>query len=228
MFMNRLQSILVAVFFAAVAALSAAPVPAGWTALENCRLAQADYADGDSFHVIHRGRNLLFRLYFVDCPETDMRFPERIQEQMKAFGSDANGIMAAGQRAHAFTADALSRPFTVLTNWEDARGASAQERFYAVVLVENKNLAEELVRSGLARAYGMYADYPNEAGGRQFVANLKQFQNQAARSKVGAFAQSVTIPPSPREKNRPFADPQGIMSDRILEEGIRSIGIDSN
>ncbi|NDG70000.1 MAG: hypothetical protein EBY32_01630 [Proteobacteria bacterium] len=228
MFLSRSQSILAAVFLAAVASVSAAPVPEGWNALENCRLAQADYADGDSFHVIHRGRNYQFRLYFVDCPETDMRFPERIEEQMKAFGLDANGIMAAGQRAHAFTVDALSRPFSVLTKWEDARGASAQERFYAVVLVENKNLAEELVRSGLARAYGMYTDYPSEVGGRQFVAKLRRLQNQATRSKVGAFAQSVTIPPSPREKNRPFADPQGIMSDRILEEGIGSIGIDSN
>jgi endonuclease YncB( thermonuclease family) len=228
MFLNCSHLILAAVFLAAVASLSAALVPEGWTALEDCRLAQADYADGDSFHVIHRGRNHQFRLYFVDCPETDMRFPERIEEQMKDFGLDANGVVAAGHLAHDFTSHALSQPFTVLTKWEDARGASAQERFYAVVFVGNKNLAEELVRSGLARAYGMYADYPSEVGGRQFVAKLRRLQNQAARSKVGAFAQSATIPPSPHEKNRPYADPQGIISDRILEEGVRSIEVDSN
>jgi hypothetical protein len=74
----------------------------------------------------------------------------------------------------------------------------------------------------------MYTDYPSEVGGRQFVAKLRRLQNQATCSKVGAFAQSVTIPPSPREKNRSYVDPQGIISERILEEGIRSIEVDSN
>jgi endonuclease YncB( thermonuclease family) len=138
---NRFQFFFALLFFVAVFSLVATPVPTGWTALDNCRLEQTNYADGDSFHVIHRGRNL----YFVDCPETDMRFPKRIQEQMKAFGLDEKALVAAGHPAHDFSSRMLSQPFTVLTKWEDARGASAQERFYAVVLIDKKNLAEELV-----------------------------------------------------------------------------------
>ena len=220
---NRLPFFFALLFFVAVSPLVANPVPPGWTALDNCRLEQADYADGDSFHVINRGRNFHFRLYFVDCPETDVRFSERIHDQMKAFGLDEKGIVAAGHQAHAFTSRMLSRPFTVLTKWEDARGDSAQERFYAVVLIDDKNLAEELVRSGFARAFGMHADYPSQTGARQFKAKLKRLQNEAARMRIGAFAGSAAVSPVPEKKSRPYEDQQGVVSDSILEEGLRSI-----
>lgn len=117
----------------------------------------------------------------------------------------------------------LSRPFTVLTKWEDARGDSAQERFYAVVLIDDKNLAEELVRSGFARAFGMHADYPSQTGARQFKAKLKRLQNEAARMRIGAFAGSAAVSPVPEKKSRPYEDQQGVVSDSILEEGLRSI-----
>lgn len=193
-------------------------VPSGWTLLENCRLENHDYADGDSFHVIHRGRNLQFRLYFVDCPETDTRFSERIAEQGKVFGLDSKGVVAAGHRAHSFTSEMLSRPFDVLTKWEDARGASAQERFYAVVLVGNQNLAEELVRHGFARAFGMHADYPTQAAGRQFVAKRKRLKQEASRMKLGIFGASAEAP-----KASPFVDQQDVLSDAILKESTRSL-----
>ena len=46
-----------------------------WEKLQNCRLAPDQYKDGDSFHVLHDGKSHIFRLYFVDCPETDTSFP---------------------------------------------------------------------------------------------------------------------------------------------------------
>lgn len=217
---KRFHFLLLAIVLASLVAASAATAPPGWTLLENCRFENHDYADGDSFHVIHRGRNLQFRLYFTDCPETDMRFPERIAEQGKVFGLGAEGVVAAGHRAHAFTSEILSRPFNVLTKWEDARGASAQERFYAVVLLGNQNLAEELVRRGFARAFGMHADYPTQAEGRQFVAKLKRLQQEAARMKLGAFGGSTEAPQA-----RPFVDQQDALSDAIFKEGTRSLDI---
>lgn len=210
--------LLLAVLLVSSALALGKTVPSGWTLLENCRHENHDYADGDSFHVIHRGRNLQFRLYFVDCPETDTRFPERIAEQGKIFGLDSKGVVAAGHRAHAFTSEILSHPFDVLTKWEDAGGDSAQERFYAVVLAGRQNLAEELVSHGLARAFGMHADYPTEAGGRQFAAKLKHLQKRASRMKLGAFGASAEAP-----KSSPFVDQQDVLSDAILKKSTGSL-----
>src|SRR5262245_28667425 len=42
-----------------------------WEVLEGCRLVEAGARDGDSFHVRHRDREYVFRLYFADAPETD-------------------------------------------------------------------------------------------------------------------------------------------------------------
>jgi endonuclease YncB( thermonuclease family) len=208
---KRFHFLLLAIVLASLVVASAATAPAGWTLLENCRLENHDYADGDSFHVIHRGRNLQFRLYFVDCPETEMRFPERIAEQGKVFALGSEGVVAAGHRAHAFTDEMLSRLFNVLTKWEEAQGASAQELFYTVVLLGNQNLAEELVRHGFARAFGMHTDYPTQAGGRQLVAKLKRLQQEASRMKLGAFGGSTEAP-----QVRAFVDQQDALSDAIF------------
>ena len=42
-----------------------------WIVLNNCRLIVNPANDGDSFHVEHQGREHIFRLYFVDTPETN-------------------------------------------------------------------------------------------------------------------------------------------------------------
>ena len=42
-----------------------------WVVLENCQLVPNAANDGDSFHVNANGKQYMFRLYFVDAPETD-------------------------------------------------------------------------------------------------------------------------------------------------------------
>ena len=42
-----------------------------WIVLENCRLITNPANDGDSFHVSAGEKEYLFRLYFVDAPETE-------------------------------------------------------------------------------------------------------------------------------------------------------------
>jgi hypothetical protein len=84
----------------------------------------------------------------------------------------------------------LHRPFTVLTRWYNARGASAQERFYAVVLCDGKNLAEELVAAGFARPFGMRANFPDGPRSKDFIANLKRLESRAMRSRAGAWSKS--------------------------------------
>ncbi len=173
-----------------------------WVTLKDCTLVNSGYIDGDSFHARCGGKNYHFRLYFVDCPETDTRFPERILEQSAYFGIRGEQIPAAGMKAEQFTRKFLSRPFTVLTKWEDAKGASAQERFYAVVLSDKKNLAEELVAAGLARAYGMQASYPDAAQNAGFVAELRQNEERARRAQLGAWSKKPSTKSSPEPVDR--------------------------
>jgi endonuclease YncB( thermonuclease family) len=200
--------------------------PAGWEKLENCRIAPGDYMDGDSFHVLHNGKNHIFRLYFVDCAETDASFPKRIQDQMEDFGlANEQSVIKAGELAAEFTRKMLSRPFTVLTKWEDARGNSRQKRYYAVVLVGSKNLAEELARTGWARAYGMPADYPNPSRSKWFRDSLRRLQANAIRQKLGAFsgtsrvlaAGEIAVP------EREYVDYESEVSGGILDQGINDL-----
>ena len=146
--------------------------------------------DGDSFYVECGGKNYQFRLYFVDCPETDNRFPDRIRDQSQHFGITPDQSIKVGFKAKEFTKRMLHRPFTVLTRWYNARGASSQERFYAVVLCDGKNLAEELVAAGFARPFGMRANFPDGPRSKDFIANLKRLEGRAMRSRVGAWSKS--------------------------------------
>lgn len=67
--------------------LLAGPDPAAepWKTLQNCRLVAHDSNDGDSFHVQHAGKEFIFRLDYVDAPETDADFPDRVAEQARYF-----------------------------------------------------------------------------------------------------------------------------------------------
>jgi endonuclease YncB( thermonuclease family) len=206
--------------------LDAAPVPPGWEALEKCTLIADKYSDGDSFYVMHKGRELLFRLYFVDCPETDNRFPKRLDDQAEDFGLKSHeSVIAAGKKAEKFAQKMLSSPFTVLTKWEDARGASSQQRFYAVLMVGGKNFASEMVRNGWARAYGMPADFPDKNRSKSFREELRRLQAQAIRQKLGAFtATSKVLAPGQSEvPERPFIDHESDLGDKILKQGIIEI-----
>ena len=200
-----------------------------WEKLQNCRLAPDQYMDGDSFHVLHDGKNHIFRLYFVDCAETDASFPQRIADQMEDFGlANEKAVLAAGEKAKEFTKKMLSGQFTVLTKWENARGNSRQPRNYAVILVGNKNLAEELTRAGLARAYGMPADYPDAARAKSFKDNLRRLQANAIRQKVGAFAGTsrVLAPTETAVPEREYVDYESEIGGQILQDGLNSINLE--
>jgi len=202
-----------------------------WQTLEKCRLAPDQYMDGDSFHVLHEGKNHIFRLYFVDCPETDTSSPQRIADQMEDFGfANEKAVLAAGEKAKEFTKKMLSGQFTVLTKWENARGNSRQVRNYAVIFVGKKNLAEELACSGWARAYGMPADYPDAARSKSFKNGLRRLQANAIRQKLGAFAGTsrVLAPSETAVPEREYVDYESEIGGQILQDGLNGLSIDSN
>lgn len=160
-----------------------------WETLENCRLVHHDGNDGDSFHVEANGREYIFRLYFVDTPEVEDDFPERVAEQAKYFGISHRRALEVGRAAARFTARQLDERFTVLTRWEDARGRSKLARHYAVVLTsQKKDLGQLLVQNGLARVFGDKAILPNGDSVKAVEQKLNSLQRQARSARVGGWA----------------------------------------
>lgn len=108
-------------------AFAACPLQAkDWEILADCKLKNAMGNDGDSFHVLHGGKEHIFRLYFVDTPETSSDFPDRVKEQAGYFRITPDQALRLGREAESFTRKFLKEgTFTVYTCWEDAKGDSA-------------------------------------------------------------------------------------------------------
>jgi competence ComEA-like helix-hairpin-helix protein len=158
-----------------------------WTVLENCRLIVNPANDADSFHVSSGSKEYIFRLYLVDAPETDGLNPGRLVEQAKYFGITVPQAIEVGEAAKGFTREKLSEPFTVLTRMSDAMGQSRLERFYAFVQTKDGDLAEQLVRNGLARNHGYRAVPPRAKSLRGELERLQQLENQARQEKIGGW-----------------------------------------
>jgi competence protein ComEA len=158
-----------------------------WVTLENCRYLTKRANDGDSFHVSVNGKEYIFRLYFVDAPETDTEFRDRVDEQAKYFGITAEQNVSVGVLAKAYTREKLSGPFSVRTCWEDAMGRSRMQRFYAMVQTNNGDLGEQLVENGLARIHGIQASPEGLTSARQEWQKLETLERKAKREKVGGW-----------------------------------------
>lgn len=159
-----------------------------WEVLAKCRLTTNTVADGDSFHITHQGREYIFRLYFVDAPEADAALAERARDQASYFGIAAKDIPKGGKMAAKFAQQKLAgREFTVVTRYQNALGRSSMARFYSVVLVDGKNLAEELVVGGWARIYGLKANWPDGERSAAFVNKLKNLELTARENRLGIW-----------------------------------------
>jgi competence ComEA-like helix-hairpin-helix protein len=159
-----------------------------WEILTGCRLATNAVPDGDSFRVVHAERDYLFRLYFVDAPEVDATLKDRIKDQAAYFGIAAGDIPRAGRLAAQFTRQWLAtNEFKVVTRWRNAMGRSSLARFYAVVLFNDANLAEDLVANGLARIYGLRANWPDGPRSVTFINKLKNLELTAREKKLGVW-----------------------------------------
>jgi endonuclease YncB( thermonuclease family) len=180
-----------------------------WDKLEDCRLVPNAANDGDSFHVLYDGKEYIFRLYFVDTPETDDQIPDRVAQQMESFGVDADTIYEIGHSAAEFTRSALSHHFTVYTRWTDAMGASRLPRYYAFVEAHNRDLAEQLAEEGLVRVHGVMVDGPQGAARASIEDRLIRLTERAQRAAAGIWAQSRHV-----DRNAPGSTADA--SDRLL------------
>ena len=162
-----------------------------WVTLTDCHYVANDSNDGDSFHVRCGNKNYLFRLYFVDAPETDLEFGERVAEQAKYFAATASQTVQVGEAAKTFVRAKLSHPFIVRTCKQDALGRSKMERFYAFVEVDHHDLGEELVANGLARLHGVDTRPPGMNSVEVEWQKLERLERAARQQKVGAWGVSV-------------------------------------
>jgi endonuclease YncB( thermonuclease family) len=162
-----------------------------WRILEKCALIPNESNDGDSFHVKYKRREYIFRLYFVDTPETDHRIEKRVAEQAEHWGISEEAAIGLGHEAARFTHKFLENGFTAYTRFNDARGSSDKGRFFAQVKVGERDLAEELVRNGLARIFGQGTDLSDGMRSTQFWWRLKTAEREAKRNRLGAFSADV-------------------------------------
>jgi endonuclease YncB( thermonuclease family) len=131
---------------------SAAPAAKPFERLDGCTLIAHRWNDGDSFHIrTADGREIVARLYFIDAPETETAWRDRLAEQAEYFGITSEEAATVAREAAAFTSKKLVGTFTVWTRWRNALGRSALGRVFAVVIVNGSDLNELFVENGLAR-----------------------------------------------------------------------------
>jgi len=175
----------------------------GLTQYPNCEYIESKWNDGDSFSVrLTDGQTITARLYEVDAIETNINNTtdaRRLRAQRRYFGISDFGATSdesiqkaidLGELATAFTRDALlDKPFTIYTSHADARGGANNKRIYTFIETsEGKSLAAELVRNGLARAYGVYRQSPTGLHFEEARERFGDLELRAAGSRRGIWA----------------------------------------
>ena len=182
----------------ALAAPAAADAAKKWREYTGCHVIPNASNDGDSFHVKPtniKTKSYMFRLYFVDTPESETSLPERLQVQAEYFGiADPKDVVKIGKTAVKFTEAFLADGnFTVYSRLSDALGRSDMDRDYAMVMnAAGEDLGTELVRNGLARVYGQGSDLsdlePYKRDEDAWFRRLRQVELEAKKEKRGAWA----------------------------------------
>ena len=159
-----------------------------WRTYENCRLIDNPSNDGDSFHArAGNKRAYIFRLYFVDAPESDTSVPDRLTDQAAYWGTDEKTVQLFGKEAAKFTEKFLANGFTAHSRLIDAMGRSEKKRNYAIIRAGDKDLGEELVRNGLGRVHGKGTDLPEGTSERLMWGRLRSAEREAKAAKRGVW-----------------------------------------
>ncbi|MEP6955689.1 MAG: helix-hairpin-helix domain-containing protein [Chthoniobacterales bacterium] len=161
-----------------------------WQELKNCKLLPNQSNDADSFHVKTGGKEYIFRLYFVDAPETEMSVAGRVEEQAKYFAITPEQTVQLGDLGKKFSQEKLAQPFTVRTCLQDARGRSQLPRYFAFIQTTEGDLGELLVANGLARVYGAAAVVEGLSSPEREWQKLHGLEEKAKGEKVGAWGVS--------------------------------------
>lgn len=164
----------------------------------NCELATDKNNDGDSFRVrLPDGRQEIFRLYFVDTPESAFKSyrggdtnHQRINEQAQYFRTSPEQAVEIGKQGKHFTLDLLAgQPFTIFTNWDSPFN---DQRYHAFIEVNSGGkkrwLHELLIEKGLARLKTKPADLPDGTKAADHRRKLDSLKLTAEKNRAGAWA----------------------------------------
>ncbi len=170
-------------------------------------LVEAEWNDGDSFKVNADGRELVLRLYFVDCPETSSASKvdrDRIREQQDHFGlKDPGAVVRFGEQAADYVRQVLSEPFTIHTSYAKALGRSAGGRVYAFVeTYDGRDLTHLLVERGLARIHGKTRPSPGGMDSDLVLEELQDLRVGAVLNRQGIWAEADPSVLTERRKAR--------------------------
>jgi endonuclease YncB( thermonuclease family) len=171
-----------------------------WVMLGECRYVTARDNDGDSVRVRCGEQEFTLRLYFVDAPETNLRYPERTREQSEHFGVTLDETLRAGAKARDAVREILRDPFVVRTRWAVAAGRARETRYYALVEAGGTSLAETLVGRGLARTKGVYPNLPTGEKAGAYVKKLEALEGEARGKGLGIWAGSSRKKAAPETK----------------------------
>jgi endonuclease YncB( thermonuclease family) len=160
---------------------------APWVTLQGGHFLLKRANDGDSFHISVAGKEYIFRLYFVDAPETSAEFRDRVEEQAKYFGITVKQNLEVGELAKTYTREKLSGPFLVRTCWEDAMGRSRMQRFFAFVQTNTGDLGEQLIENGLARFHRESGKPEGLSSATSELRKLTTLERKAKQEKVGGW-----------------------------------------
>ena len=171
----------------------------GYEVYRNCALAEARSNDGDSFVVrLPSGKQAIFRLYFVDTPESAFRSyaggetnHQRIADQAAEMGHiTPEQAVEIGKVGMHFTLDLLaSRPFTIYTRWDSP---FHDDRYHAHLEVQQDGktlwLDELLIERGLARIKTKPADLPDGTPAAKHLAHLRDLERAAKQARRGVWS----------------------------------------
>jgi endonuclease YncB( thermonuclease family) len=171
------------------------------TKIDGCVLVPTEWSDGDSFLVRTPDKQeFTVRLYGADCLEwhvTDATDERRLRAQRRYFG--ITGIdpdprkaieitKGFGESAAKHVRKTLAQPFTVHTAFSDARGDGKHKRVYAFITTSHGvDLSSDLVRVGLARAFGVSRETHDGRSQDEYRAHLDDLELQAATGKRGIW-----------------------------------------
>lgn len=194
-------------FLAAILAVAASATGAKstkeWVTLNDCHYVDWKDNDGDSFHVRAADKEFTARLYYADAPETTLRYAERTREQSVHFGITLDETLKTGEKAKARVHELLQKPFTIRTRWANAGGRGYEGRYYVIVEIDGKSLAEILIGEGLARVKGIAANPPGGEKSSEYMRRLDDMEAQAREKRLGAWSASAPAQPVSEDKDKP-------------------------
>jgi len=161
-----------------------------WVVLTGCQYVVHPGNDGDSFRFQWKGGEYTARLYYVDAPESNLDFPERVREQSEHFGITLDETWRMGVQAGVRAREFMKEPFVIRTRWAAAPGRGRSTRFYVLVESGEKSLIEDLVCRGLAYPRGVSVKLPTGESAAVIRKKLEALEREAQENGRGAWANS--------------------------------------